>query len=322
MLESLDVMISLGVIFLVLSMAQKYVMSLIKRLLSTKAEVVSKEMKTFMGEKTSQFLESYVKHQAQHLNVFEKKRLGDGQRFRLLTAPEVKQVACELTRFLNSDAIEVLKKDLGMENRSDFAKDLDIVKKHLDSLQTKADTLFENTLRKIEDSYKSKMRAWTFFVAFALVIVMNASFFDIYNRISSNGALRGKLVNSTESIMDRFDTVEKEMAELDQAQIKNYTQEVQGVKTKIADLTQLIEENQTFFGWDKKKWDDLRGWKILNKVVGFLISALLMSFGAPFWHDYLSTFVNIRKVVARRSEQSQAAAPPAAVSTAPGGWLP
>jgi hypothetical protein len=46
MFEMLDIMISLAVVFLILSMVHKYLVSLIKRLLSIKAKVVADEMKT------------------------------------------------------------------------------------------------------------------------------------------------------------------------------------------------------------------------------------------------------------------------------------
>jgi hypothetical protein len=46
MFETLDIMISLAVMFLILSMVHKYLVSLIKRALSIKAKVVADEMKT------------------------------------------------------------------------------------------------------------------------------------------------------------------------------------------------------------------------------------------------------------------------------------
>ena len=44
MFEALDIMISLAVVFLILSMIHKYLVSLIKRVLSIKAKVVAEEM--------------------------------------------------------------------------------------------------------------------------------------------------------------------------------------------------------------------------------------------------------------------------------------
>ena len=36
-------------------------------------------------------------------------------------------------------------------------------------------------------------------------------------------------------------------------------------------------------------------------LVGFLVSGLLISFGAPFWHDVLSTFTGVSRKLRGRS---------------------
>ena len=41
----------------------------------------------------------------------------------------------------------------------------------------------------------------------------------------------------------------------------------------------------------------------LNKLIGLFISGLLISFGAPFWHDFLSAFVGIKKTLRGREER-------------------
>ena len=54
MFETLDIMIALAVVFLILSMVHKYLVSPVKRMLSIKAKVVAEEMETFIGENTVQ----------------------------------------------------------------------------------------------------------------------------------------------------------------------------------------------------------------------------------------------------------------------------
>ena len=63
MFETLDIMISLAVVFLILSMVHKYLVSLIKRLLSIKAKVVADEMK---APKTLLFAQLFTRY---HLSV-------------------------------------------------------------------------------------------------------------------------------------------------------------------------------------------------------------------------------------------------------------
>ena len=72
MFETLDVMLSLAVVFLILSMVNKYLMSIIKRALRIKAGVAAEEMKTFIGENTVKLLIPYLDKKARHLNFLTK----------------------------------------------------------------------------------------------------------------------------------------------------------------------------------------------------------------------------------------------------------
>jgi hypothetical protein len=67
MFGTLDIMISLAVVFLILSRVHNYLVSHIKRLLSIKAKVVAVEMKTFIGKNTVQCLIPYLEKKAKHV---------------------------------------------------------------------------------------------------------------------------------------------------------------------------------------------------------------------------------------------------------------
>ncbi len=71
MFETLDTLISLGVIFLILSMIHKYVMSMVKRFFKIKATVVAEEMKTFVGENTIKYMIPFLEKNAKHQNVLD-----------------------------------------------------------------------------------------------------------------------------------------------------------------------------------------------------------------------------------------------------------
>jgi len=75
MFELMDIMIALAMVYLILSMAHKYLMSAIKRLLNIKATVIAEEMKAFIGENTTQYLIPHIEKNVKHLNIL------DGTRF-------------------------------------------------------------------------------------------------------------------------------------------------------------------------------------------------------------------------------------------------
>ncbi|MCG8688915.1 MAG: hypothetical protein MI892_28860 [Desulfobacterales bacterium] len=310
-LESLDIMISLGVIFLVLSMVQKYVMSLFKRSLKTKAKVVSKEMKVFIGEYTSQYLELYAKKKSKHLNLLEKNRMiGSSKGLRLLSPNELKEVTNELKEYLEGKTPDQIKRDLGQtEITTDMVDKLEQVKTHLKLLPTKIETVYDNTLRKIEEDYTHNMRRWTFYIALILTVIINANFFDIYKNISTNSLVRDKLVHNADEVMDRLKKVENDIASkfIDQEAKIDIQEEIEDVKKKISSITGSLPENSNYFGWADGDFYAMfkSAPTFFSKVCGFIISALLISFGAPFWHDYLKTFIGIRKVVAGGKDKNE-----------------
>jgi len=315
MLESLDTMISLGVIFLVLSMVQKYVMSMVKRFLKIKPDIVAKEMKVFIGENTSRFLKLYVEKRAKHLNLLNKtKSFSNKTGFRMLDKEELKNITGELKDYLDRKTDEQIETELLGENPP-LKDNIIIVKKHLSDLQIKAETIFGNTLRKIDDEYKQKIRIWTFVSAFILAIIMNASFFDIYKSISVDSTLRTQLVSGHTEITNEMKNLEKYISRLEQDDIEDIQKELSQAKEKMASITNLIPDGKQLFGWENGEFTRFIYFDedtniVFNKWIGFLISALLMSFGAPFWHDYLNGIIDVRKAIVKTRGKTVADASP------------
>ena len=95
MFQALDTMMSLGVIFLILSMINKYLISFVKRILKIKARVITKEMEVFVGKKTSVYLVKYLKKKAEYLNVM------DGKKFlRPLNKEQLVELIGDLAKYL------------------------------------------------------------------------------------------------------------------------------------------------------------------------------------------------------------------------------
>jgi ElaB/YqjD/DUF883 family membrane-anchored ribosome-binding protein len=305
MLDSLDTMISLGVIFLVLSMVLKYVMDMVKKLLRTKASVAAKEMKIFIGENTSEFLELYVRKHARHLNLIHKTNLFNNKTgFRLLNKEELKVVALELRTFMKGKDKDAIRAEFDLSEDSKLLKNIDVVKNHLEALQTKAETIFDNTLRKINETYKKKIQIWTFIAAFLIAGLMNASFFDIYESVSSNPLIKEHLLSNTHNIMTDMDQVQKNISRFAASDVKDIKEEIKNAKQEIHLLIESVPDRHQLFGWKKDEFCSTikitkNFNKTFNKLIGFFISALLIGFGAPFWHDYLESFINIRKTLAK-----------------------
>ncbi len=57
---------------------------------------------------------------------------------------------------------------------------------------------------------------------------------------------------------------------------------------------------------NEKFWDALHDVGAgFYKFIGLIISGLLISFGAPFWHDFIGTFTGLRKTLRGKKEEKK-----------------
>lgn len=103
MFETLDTMISLGVVFLILSMVNKYLISFIKRLFKVKAKTIAKEMETLVGENTTKLLVPYLEKNAKHLNILDNINFKGAKGLRKLSKEQMKDAVGKLKVFLDEN---------------------------------------------------------------------------------------------------------------------------------------------------------------------------------------------------------------------------
>jgi len=144
---------------------------------------------------------------------------------------------------------------------------------------------------------------------------MNASFFDIYKSISVDSTLRTQLVSGHTEITNEMKNLEKYISRLEQDDIEDIQKELSQAKEKMASITNLIPDGKQLFGWENGEFTRFIYFDedtniVFNKWIGFLISALLMSFGAPFWHDYLNGIIDVRKAIVKTRGKTVADASP------------
>ncbi len=312
MFETLDIVISLAVVFLILSMIHKYMMSIIKRLLKVKASVIAKEMKAFIGEKTSPYLVKYIEEKAKYLNILEPTRSWGGLYkgeigFRQMNEEQLKAVIKDLREYINQEPVDTINSEIKINVNSE---DVNAAKIHLGNLTDRIENMYNNTLEKISESYKSKLRVITFVFGFILAIAINADFFSIYATLSTNAVSRQKIITSAEKIRTEVEILNAKIERNQNEEIEDINQEIRNAEKNISNLTTEITESGILLGWTKQKFSNAfhsRGSGI-NKVLGLLLSGLLISFGAPFWNDFLSSFMSARKLLYGGEKEKPASA--------------
>lgn len=311
MFQTLDTMISLGVIFLILSMVNKYLISLVKRVFKIKAKVITKELETFIGENTSKYLIPYLEKKTKHLNFTDGKK-----RLRQLNKEQLRMVVDELERFIedNNNNVGLIQRELGI-NAKDIKVGIEEIKEHLGTLKGRIENMYDNTMEKISEVYETKIRYRALYFGLALAFVVNADFFYIYSSLSKNSIIREELVARSDVINAQVELVSKQIELSEKKSISEIKPEFDEAKKNITDLTTTITDAGLELGWTSDKFSKIfknkahksskEVWAAaVYKFIGLLIAGLLISFGAPFWHDFIGTFTGLRKTLRGKKEGS------------------
>jgi hypothetical protein len=169
----------------------------------------------------------------------------------------------------------------------------DAVEGHLEELNKSIDDYFLLAKRAFQDMYERRMKVWSFYTSLVVVIALNANLFFIYQQFSSNAPLREAALSWVEKrLAVPLDTASHVVAKSDSAIFESMTSEVKSMR----DI--LTSDGFQVIGWHSTSFVPAcaKGWVCnwIGNIVGWLVMALLVSLGAPFWYDLLKTLMGVK----------------------------
>jgi hypothetical protein len=196
---------------------------------------------------------------------------------------------------------------------------------------SKFNTWFDQTMDRVSDLFTRQVRAITAFVALALALTLQLDSVGLINRLSVDEDLRNELVqkaiNNEEAWKQRIAAQQQRTAP-DTAD-NGATEDGPMIEVRrtieSAGVVSLPRDWKQWSGgwWEAPPKEENFRWPML---FGILLSAALLSLGAPFWYSILANLLKLRSALARkdevqREERQTTQAPP--TGTAPGtGSLP
>ena len=138
---------------------------------------------------------------------------------------------------------------------------------NIDAFRDRTAAWFDDMMERGAGVYKRRVQLISFAIGLVLAIGLNADTIAVAKAIWSDTALRGQLVETATEIVDQ----------------SGYVEDIAGVKAINAELRPFP------IGWDRQADSN---W--VHKAVGWLLTALAVSLGAPFWFDLLSKFTKLR----------------------------
>ena len=157
---------------------------------------------------------------------------------------------------------------------------------NLDQFRVEVKKWYNNIMDRASGWYKKTAQKMLVGIGLAIAVIFNADTIALYQHLASNPQSVDQLVALAEKFVDEEDG-------------SGLVQQDREFEEAYSNLQNLINNevnklNQYGIGWNDFSLDEIdeSGWAI--KVLGWLVTALAISLGAPFWFDLLRKVVNIR----------------------------
>ena len=204
------------------------------------------------------------------------------------------------SKTFQSILFDIILKEDGIENlkaRIDQLPDEDLknvlnqllrdAENELDRFKLLIEKWYNDVMDRASGWYKRYTQKILIFVGIVIALVFNADTFAIYNQLESDPetlqqvvALAEDYVQTQEEVLNRPVDPSFEQA---MENLENFVDnEINSVRSPLG------------LGWSQADFSDYDVYDWLAKILGYLVTALAISMGAPFWFDLLNKLVNIR----------------------------
>jgi hypothetical protein len=160
-------------------------------------------------------------------------------------------------------------------------------------LKKSLENWYNSAMDRVSGWYKYRTQKILFVIGLVLAVAMNIDAINILKQLSKDSTLR-------QSIVAAAGSAKQPLAPGDTEPLKN---QIQDAKTEVMDVSNLGIP----IGWSHVP-DVLKTgawhWHYLNIFLGWLVTALAVSLGAPFWFDMLNKIMVVRSTV-KPHEKSQ-----------------
>jgi hypothetical protein len=141
---------------------------------------------------------------------------------------------------------------------------------------------FDSSMDRISGWYKRHSQTWVLVIGFILVLALNVDSIAVFNNLANDRPLRNAIVAQAQTSRD---------AKTDTTTVPF---------DRLQSNTNALLKMGLPIGWDKTKNPSVIPDSVGNfllKLLGWLITGLAISLGAPFWFDTLNKIMVVRATV-------------------------
>lgn len=179
--------------------------------------------------------------------------------------------------------------------------------------QAKVERWFDEVMDRAKEWFADSTKWRLFFFGTVLAIALNADTIQIYQSLSANANLRDEVVNAAEKFVNSPDTVLVRSGHLTKPDtvVIDTTRAKQNF-TKIKSMYDETIASPLGLGWGADQ--PASAWDWLAKAIGWLLTGVAITMGAPFWFEMLKKLLSLKGEKSNpdssSSERSTAPPPP------------
>ena len=158
----------------------------------------------------------------------------------------------------------------------------------LDVFRGKIKGWYSDVMDRASGWYKRYTQKILVGVGLMIAIVFNADTLAIYERLESDPETLQKVVALAEDFAAKEDALQ-----LDEARAPEFERSLQDLQGLVGNQIESIR-SPLGLGWKNVDMATVTVYDVLTKLLGWLVTALAISLGAPFWFDLLNKLVNMR----------------------------
>jgi hypothetical protein len=300
----LDVAVGLIFVFLMISVACSLLNERIHSLLDTRAKMLDQALQKLLGtEQGSPFdgvkdhaliravahqgtgMPSYIPASAFSCALFDTLVPTDGEH--PMTYQQLREAICRLPKSSRTALLTLTNSAEG----------------NLAVARANVEHWFDNAMERVSGDYKRHVTVWLFGLGFVLAAGTNADAIRLVQRFEHEGTLRAAVTARADKVDAANHKLALEMSDLDQNQMNLLFWDTEQLSTAESEARCPRALRQPEFSGSWLRW-------VLFKLMGFVMTALAVSLGAPFWFDLLGRLVNLRATGARPPKAKPASAEP------------
>ena len=163
---------------------------------------------------------------------------------------------------------------------------------------------FDTVMQSFDERYARGMKTWAIVISLAVVAALNANFFTIYQKISTNELMRNRLVQSQAKLKELEDTAKDKPTE---------AKSLDGIIKETSGNVNQEAAAYAAFGFAPLSWSQVKNWihdagswawfrHTAEIAAGWMLMTLLLSVGAPFWEDALESLFGLKSLLRTGSE--------------------